>query len=70
MDAARRDLSGLDDDFRRGEFGRLKGWLTEKVHIHGQRYRANELCRRATGRDLSPQPFLDHLKGKYEPLYR
>ncbi|MFO0806656.1 MAG: carboxypeptidase M32 [Gemmataceae bacterium] len=69
MDAARRDLAGLDDDFRRGEFGRLKGWLTEKVHKHGQRYRANELCKRATGRDLSPQPFLDYLKGKYDPLY-
>src|SRR5206468_5115067 len=44
MDAARRDLSGLDDDFRRGEFGRLKGWLAEHVYRHGQRFRASELC--------------------------
>src|SRR5713226_9761286 len=28
MDQARRDLPGLDDDFRRGEFGRLKAWLS------------------------------------------
>jgi carboxypeptidase Taq len=69
MDAARRDLGRLDDDFRRGEFGRLKNWLTEKVHRHGQHFRANELCRRATGSDLSPQPFLSYLKDKYDPLY-
>lgn len=69
MDAARSNLPGLDDDFRRGEFGRLKGWLTEKVHRHGQRWRANELCKRATGNDLSPKPFLNYLKAKYEPLY-
>ncbi len=72
MEAARRDLGGaeaLEADFRRGEFGRLKGWLVEKIHRHGQRYRPGELCRRATGRPLSPQPFLSHLKEKFGPLY-
>ena len=69
MDAARRDLTGLKDDFRRGEFGRLKDWLKDKVHRHGQRFRANELCRRATGNVLSPKPFIAYLKEKYEPLY-
>jgi carboxypeptidase Taq len=69
MEQARHDLSGLDDDFRRGEFGRLKGWLNEKVHRPGQRWRAAELCRRVTGRSLSPRPLLDYLKRKYEPLY-
>jgi carboxypeptidase Taq len=69
MDAARRDLPGLDDDFRRGEFGRLKGWLVEKIHKHGQRWQANELCKRATGSDLSPKPFLNSLKAKYDALY-
>ncbi len=69
MAAARRDLSGLDDDFRRGEFGRLKGWLGEKVHRHGGRYRAGELCRRATGVPLSAEPFVSHLNEKFGPLY-
>ena len=69
MDAARREFGGLEDDFRRGEFGRLKDWLTRNVHRHGQRFRANELCRRATGSALSPAPFVAYLKEKYEPLY-
>ncbi|HYH63766.1 MAG TPA: carboxypeptidase M32 [Urbifossiella sp.] len=69
MAAARRDLSGLDDDFRRGEFGRLKAWLGEKVHRHGGRYRAGELCRRATGEALTAAPFLSYLNDKFAPLY-
>ncbi len=69
MAAARRDLPGLDDDFRRGDFARLKGWLTANIYGHGQRYRANELCRRVTGEPLDHRPFLDYLRGRYEPLY-
>jgi carboxypeptidase Taq len=69
MDQARRDLPGLDDDFRRGEFGRPKNWLHEKVYRNGQRYRANVLCERITGRPLSHRPLLAYLRAKYEPLY-
>ncbi|MFO0797025.1 MAG: carboxypeptidase M32 [Gemmataceae bacterium] len=69
MAAARRQLTGLDDDFRRGEFGRLKSWLGEKIHRHGGRYRAGELCRRATGESLSAVPFMSYLKEKFGPLY-
>ena len=70
MEQARRDLGGLDDDFRRGEFGRLKGWLNEKVHSPGQRWRAGVLCEKVTGRPLSHKPLLDYLCGKYGPLYQ
>lgn len=69
MAAARRDLPGLDDDFRRGEFGRLTRWLTENIHRNGQRYRANDLCRRVTGGPLDHTPFLNYLRDKFAPLY-
>ena len=69
MEAARRDLGDPDGDLRRAEFGRLKGWLTEKVHSQGMRYRAGELCRRVTGRPLSHRPLMEYLRGKYTPLY-
>ena len=72
MEQARRDLGSdgsLDDQFRRGEFGRLKGWLNEKVHRPGQRWRANELCRRVTGEPLRHQPLIAYLRSKYGPLY-
>jgi carboxypeptidase Taq len=69
MEAARRDLGDPDDDFRKGEFGRLKAWLNEKVHRPGQRWRPGELCRRVTGRPLSHKPLIAYLRGKYGPLY-
>jgi carboxypeptidase Taq len=70
MEQARNDLGGLEADFRKGEFGQLKHWLNEKIHDPGQRYRADELCRRVTGRPLVHQPFLNYLSGKYAPLYQ
>jgi carboxypeptidase Taq len=69
MERARRDLGDLDNDFRRGEFGRLKGWLNEKVHRQGQRYRAPELCRRVTGKPLSHEPLLSYLRSKYTQFF-
>lgn len=69
MERARQDLGHLDADFKAGEFGRLKGWLNEKVHRPGQRWRAGELCQRVTGRPLSHKPLMNYLRGKYAPLY-
>jgi carboxypeptidase Taq len=70
MQAVRLDCgAALDDDFRRGEFGRLKGWLGEHVYRHGQRFRAGELCRRATGTPLSPEPFVRSLREKFGSLF-
>jgi carboxypeptidase Taq len=69
MEQARLDLPDLDDAIRLGEFGGLKRWLNENIHRHGQRWRAAELCRRVTGRDLSPGPLVAYLRGKYADLY-
>ncbi|MFL5340916.1 MAG: carboxypeptidase M32 [Gemmataceae bacterium] len=71
MEQARKELGGpeLDADFHNGKFGRLKEWLAEKIHRHGQRYRANVLCERITSRPLSHKPFIEYLRTKYAPLY-
>src|SRR5262249_34040538 len=47
--AARRDLGDLDAAFAAGDFAGLLGWLRDKVHRHGQRYRGPELIAAATG---------------------
>ena len=65
----REALPGLDDDLRRGEFGGIRGWLTENVHRHGRRFTPPELCERITGRPLSHQPLLDYLAAKIRPIY-
>ena len=69
MAAARAQLPAVEDDFARGEFGRLKGWLNEKVHRPGRSYRSDELCRRVTGEGLRHEPLIAYLWEKYGPLY-
>jgi carboxypeptidase Taq len=69
MEQARTDLGNLDADFERGEFHRLREWLSEKIHRQGQRYTATELCRRVTGRPLSSEPLIDYLRRKLIRLY-
>jgi carboxypeptidase Taq len=69
MEQARTDLPNLDTEVRRGEFSGLKKWLNDKIHAHGQRWRARDLCRRVTGRELSPAPLMRYLKGKYAEFY-
>ena len=69
MNATRAQLPGLEADFARGEFGRLKHWLNEKVHRPGRSYRSSELCRRVSGEGLRHEPLIGYLRDKYGPLY-
>jgi carboxypeptidase Taq len=69
MEQARRDLGDLDGDIRHGEFGRLKKWLNENIHLAGHRFSAAQLCQRVTGKPLSHQPLMKYLRGKYSALY-
>ncbi|MBC7171018.1 MAG: carboxypeptidase M32 [Polyangiaceae bacterium] len=67
--AAERALPNLSTQIAEGEFAPLRAFLTEHVYRHGARYEPEELVLRATGAPLSPAPFLEHLRRKYEPLY-
>ena len=69
MDAARAQLPGLEEDFARGRFERLKAWLNEKVHRTGRSYRSDELCRRVTGYGLRHGPLIAYMREKYGRLY-
>jgi carboxypeptidase Taq len=69
FEQARKDLGDLDAMFTRGEFQPLKDWLRENIHRHGQRYSAAELVHRVTGRPLSHEPLMRHLRGKFGALY-
>jgi carboxypeptidase Taq len=69
FEQADRDLGGLDDQFRRGEFSPLREWLREQIHAPGQTYSATELVHKVTGQPLSHAPLIRHLRGKLGPLY-
>ena len=63
------DLSGLEDDFARGRFDRLLGWLQERIYRPGHRYSAAHLLEHATGSPPDHRPLLAALRRKYSALY-
>jgi len=69
FEQARIDLGDIDAQFARGEFAPLLGWLHENIHRHGRRYTASDLVKRVTGKPLSAEPLLKHLRGKATELY-
>lgn len=69
FEAAERAIPSLDARIAAGDFAPLRGFLEERIYRHGARYEPEDLVARATGEALSPEPFLRHLRRKYEPLY-
>ncbi len=68
-EAAKRVHPDLEEQFARGEFGALLGWLNTHVHQHGRRFTPRELIVRATGRPLAAAPYVAYLKAKFGEIY-
>ncbi|MCB2231583.1 carboxypeptidase M32 [bacterium] len=66
---AKQDMPNLEEDFKQGNFANLLGWLRKNIHRHGQRYRANVLCEKITGKPLSHEPLMTYMKAKYGEIY-
>ncbi|MBD3235666.1 MAG: carboxypeptidase M32 [Candidatus Eisenbacteria bacterium] len=63
---------GIPDFWARiegGEFQPLLAWLQEKIHRPGMTDRATELVERVSGEAPNPDYLIDHLRGKFAPLY-
>jgi carboxypeptidase Taq len=67
-DAIRDDLD-VDELVREENFEPIHEWMTENVHQHGQRYTTPDLIEKATGQELSAEPFVEYIRGKFEDLY-
>jgi carboxypeptidase Taq len=65
----RRDLPGLNEDFARGDFSRLLGWLRRHIHEQGKRHDTQELVKVVTGEPLTPKHLLHYLRERYGALY-
>jgi len=64
-----KDIPDLNKQIAKGSMLELKEWLNAKVHAHGRRYTASDLCVRVTGAPLSADPLLRHLTAKAEQVY-
>ena len=66
---AELDLGSLETKWAAGEFAPLRSWLQGKIFDHGRLYTSEELCKLATGRELSIEPFVEYLTRKLTRVY-
>ncbi len=64
-----KDLPGLEEEIRRGDFSGLLGWLRRKIHVHGAKYEPQELVERVTGSKIDPAPYVRYLRTKFGEIY-
>ncbi len=66
---ATKEIAGLNDQIEKGDLLPLREWLREKIHVHGRRFTARELCERITGEPLNFKHFMNYARNKYERIY-
>jgi carboxypeptidase Taq len=67
--AATKQLPELEAQVKQGQFAALKGWLREKIHHQGFLNYAEDTVKAVTGKGLTDEDFIAHVKTKYSALY-
>ena len=63
------DISGLDDQIRKGDFSELLAWLRKNIHQHGQKFEPQTLVEKVTGSKINPDAYVRYLTKKYGEIY-
>ncbi len=70
FEVALRAHPEIPNEIAQGNFGTLRGWLTQQLYQHGRKFTAPDLIQHATGQPLSIAPYIRHLRSKYGELYQ
>jgi carboxypeptidase Taq len=65
FDTAKSKIPGLTSDIESGNFTKLVGWLNENIHSQGLLYYSEELLKKATGKELDVDLYINYLKNKF-----
>jgi carboxypeptidase Taq len=60
----RKDMD-LKATIAKGEFGKVKDWLKERIHRYGATYPPKDLQRKLFGDEYNPQWLINYLQEKY-----
>ncbi|MBT3297711.1 carboxypeptidase M32 [archaeon] len=64
-----KDNPKLMQEIKKGKVDFVRSWLKEHVHKHAGKYLAKDVVKKATGKYLSPDDFLEYLNEKYGKIY-
>lgn len=67
MEAVQKALPHVENNLRKGDFSVVRGWLLEHVHAKASSISAQEILMQATGKPLSADCYIRHLKARYLP---
>ena len=62
--AMERDIGDLDETVRRGDFDKVRDWLSDNIFTHGAVYSTEELIKRASGEPLKAEYYIEYLRKK------
>ena len=65
MEKLKQDVPNISDHVRNGDFAPIRAWMTDRVHRYGSRYTGEELMKKATGKRLSAEAWLNHVESRY-----
>ncbi len=68
FESARRAHPDLEDQFRAGDFSKLREWLKTQLHQFGRKFPGPDLIHRATGAPLATKDYFKYLERKYSDL--
>lgn len=68
-DAALKAHPKIPKEISKGQFTTLHRWLRDNIYQHGSKFTAPEIIKRATGQDMTIEPYLRYLETKYRDLY-
>tara|TARA_X000001036_G_scaffold62685_1_gene53004 strand:- start:40 stop:549 length:510 start_codon:yes stop_codon:yes gene_type:complete len=66
---ASNEISNIESKIEKGDTKELLKWLREKIHNHGERYDAKDLCKKITGEELNFKFFMNYATNKYSKIY-
>jgi carboxypeptidase Taq len=63
----KEDVTDIDEQMERGEFGELREWLRTRLYVLGRKYTPQETIERVTGSRIDPAPYVRYLREKLAP---
>lgn len=68
-EAAKEQIPDIEKQIEAGNFKPLKDFLTKNMYKNGCRGTYNEIAQKVTGKELSSEAFVNHVKTKFSEVY-
>ena len=63
------EIDNIENKILKGDTSELLVWLRNNIHRYGEKYDANELCKKITGEELNFKYFMEYVTKKYSDIY-